>query len=145
MKDNSYDACKVVKENFKLLEKKYNLFYDLSLKLKQIINNKDGQSVLNIIKKRQELITQIERLEKNINNYLYKYDLSESEFESDKENIKLYIEKNLKINKKLHKKLKHAKNDILQKYFTIRKKKKIKSGYEKNQVKLHRRIIDKKY
>lgn len=52
LKDNSYDACKVVKENFKLLEKKYNLFYDLSLKLKQIINNKDGQSVLNIIKKK---------------------------------------------------------------------------------------------
>lgn len=134
------DRKRLIINNYQLLSNKYDDFYTQSTQLSTAIEEKDFEQIITLFHKRQEIIEQIERIERNLTEYINRFGFSWQELGVNSEKLIQKIKVIIELDKTNQQKL-YKLNDELQKEYTdLKNKGNIKKEYEKSSRQIKRRI-----
>lgn len=131
----------LIDKNYHLLKKKYIDLYKMCLLLKRAVKEKNTEEISMLIQKRQENMEQIERVEKNLVEYLDNFGYSLKDLGLNKNEILDIIKKIIKLDKINYKNLREFKEELLLELNQQKNKLKVKREYNKG-IKNRRKLLD---
>lgn len=138
MKDE--DRKRLIINNYQLLSNKYDDFYTQSTQLSTAIEEIDFEQIITLFHKRQEIIEQIERIERNLTEYINRFGFSWQELGVNSEKLIQKIKVIIELDKTNQQKLYKLKDELQKEYTDLKNKGNIKKEYEKSSRQSKRRI-----
>lgn len=134
------DRKRLIINNYQLLSNKYDDFYTQSTQLSTAIEEIDFEQIITLFHKRQEIIEQIERIERNLTEYINRFGFSWQELGVNSEKLIQKIKVIIELDKTNQQKLYKLKDELQKEYTDLKNKGNIKKEYEKSSRQSKRRI-----